>query len=111
MEIKQERDGDKLTVALSGRLDAATSIELGKTLNESLDGVSELTLDLKDLYYIASAGLRILLQTMKKMDKQNGKMTVRNVQDTVMSVIEMSGFDGLLNIERVETKGFKASIG
>ena len=110
MEIKKERDGAALTVALSGRLDAATSLELGKSLNESLDGVKELVFDFKDLYYIASAGLRILLQTMKKMDKQQGKMKVRNVQEAVMDVIEMSGFSNLLTIENAEKKELQVTF-
>lgn len=99
MEIKKVRDGENLTVALSGRLDAVTSIALDKFLSKELIGVTNLTFDLANLEYIASAGLRILLKTQKRMETQ-GQMTVKNLQKLVSEVIEMSGFDLILHVEQ-----------
>ncbi len=98
MEIKKQLDGAKLTVALSGRLDAVTAIQLDKDLAKSLDGVTNLIIDLAELSYIASAGLRILLKTQKKMNNQ-GEMLIKNVQREVREVLEMTGFARLLSIE------------
>lgn len=95
MEIKKNLDGVNLSVSLIGRLDAITAIELDKNLRSELDDVENLTVDLKKLDYIASAGLRILLKLKKRMDNQ-GKMKVINVNREVREVMDMTGFSDLL---------------
>ena len=82
MEIKKIREEKNLTVSLIGRLDAITAIELDKNLRGEIDNVENLTVDLKNLDYIASAGLRILLKLKKRMDIQ-GTMKVINVNAEV----------------------------
>ena len=98
MKINKKLEGDNLTVALDGRLDAVTAIELDKDISKSLDGVKKLTLDLAKLDYIASAGLRILLKLQKKMNLQ-GDMQIKNVNRDVREVLDMTGFSRLLSIE------------
>ena len=98
MKINKKLEGDNLTVALDGRLDAVTAIELDKDISKSLDGVKKLTLDLAKLDYIASAGLRILLKLQKKMNIQ-GDMQIKNVNRDVREVLDMTGFSRLLSIE------------
>ena len=98
MEIQKQLDGANLTVKLIGRLDAVTAIQLDKDLAKSLGGVKNLVIDLQELSYIASAGLRILLKTQKKMNTQ-GDMTIKNIQREVREVLEMTGFARLLTIE------------
>ena len=109
MEIKTERNGEKLTVALTGKLDAVTAIDLDKFMSQNLDGVKYLTIDLKDLSYIASAGLRILLKTQKRMNNQ-GNMLVKNIQREVRTVMDMTGFSRLLTLEEDERKAFSVSF-
>ena len=99
MEIKKLLYGTTLTVTLSGRLDASNAQELTKELNTSLNGVKDLIFDFTNLKYVASAGLRVLLTAQKRMNKQ-GSMTIRNVNDSVMEVLEMTGFADLMNIEK-----------
>ena len=65
MEIKKQADGANLTVSLSGRLDTTTAPVFEKELKESLNGVSDLTLDFSGLEYISSAGLRVLFSAQK----------------------------------------------
>lgn len=109
MEIKTERDGEKLTVTLVGKLDAVTAIDLDKAMAKELDGVKNLIIDLKDLSYIASAGLRILLKTQKRMNSQ-GEMFVKNIQREVRTVMDMTGFSRLLTLEEEERKPFSVSF-
>ena len=98
MQINYNKEAEKLTVALGGRLDTVTAPELEKKLDEILDGTSDLVLDMKKVEYISSAGLRILLSLQKKM--QNcGKMTLIGVNESVMEVFEITGFSNILNIE------------
>ena len=103
MEIQKNLDGEKLTVALIGRLDAVTAIQFDKDISKSLDGVKNLTIDLKKLDYIASAGLRILLKLQKKMNLQ-GDMKVINVNRDVREVLDMTGFSRLLSIEEPDAQ-------
>jgi len=98
MQITNERNANSLTVFISGRVDTATAPELEKFIEENTDGVTELILDLKDMDYTSSAGLRVILKAQKKMNTQ-GTMLIRNVQSTVMEIFEMTGFSDILHIE------------
>ena len=99
MEITKNLVGTTLTVEIAGRLDASNAQDLTNELNASLDGVKDLIFDFAKLKYIASAGLRALLMAQKRMNKQ-GSMKIRNVDETVMEVLEMTGFADLMNIEK-----------
>ena len=98
MNISTDKQGNALTIALDGRLDTKTSPELEACLEENLSGVTELTFDLKDLEYISSAGLRVLLSAQKKMNKA-GQMVVINVNEIVMEVFGVTGFVDILDIK------------
>jgi anti-sigma B factor antagonist len=98
MVITQKRDGDTLTLGLEGRLDTTTAPQLEEELKNALSGVTELIFDLSELEYISSAGLRVLLQAQKTMNKQ-GKMAVRNAGDAIMEIFEVTGFTDVLTIE------------
>ena len=97
MTITKETNGTDLKVAVAGRLDTTTAPELESELKASMDGIEHLVLDFKDLEYISSAGLRVLLSTQKIMNTQ-GKMTVSSVNDVVMEIFEVTGFSEILNI-------------
>lgn len=98
MTITKTADGSSLTIALEGRLDTNTAPQLDKELKTSLVGMEELIFDFADLAYISSAGLRVLLAAQKTMDIQ-GEMVVRNVNEDIMEVFDMTGFSDVLNIE------------
>lgn len=98
MKIDLKRENDVLTISLAGRLDTSTAPELDAALNGALEGVKTLYFDFKDLDYLSSAGLRILLITHKTMSKQ-GKMILRNVNDLIMETFDMTGFSSILTIE------------
>ena len=98
MTIKLERNEANLTVSLEGRLDTSTAPKLETELKTALKGVQNLTIDLAELAYVSSAGLRVLLSTQKVMNRQ-GEMTVRNASDAVMEIFEVTGFVDILNIE------------
>ena len=97
MTINKTRNGNSLTVAIEGRLDTTTAPQLEAELKASLDGITELTMDLSTLEYISSAGLRGLLSAQKIMNKQ-GEMKVAGANETVKEVFEVTGFSDILNI-------------
>ncbi len=99
MTITTKKEGDKLTVFPEGRLDTTSAPQLDSELAGALEGISKLVFDLGKLEYMSSAGLRVFLSTQKKMNKQ-GKMYVKNVNDTIMEIFEITGFSDILNIEK-----------
>lgn len=98
MTINTMKEGSKLTISLEGRLDTISAPQLETALKEQLRGVTDLMMDFEQLAYISSAGLRVLLAAMKLMKKQ-GSMVIRNVNETVMEVFEITGFADMLTIE------------
>lgn len=98
MQIQKKSDGDKLLLEISGRVDTTTAPELESCINESTKGLKELVLDLKDMAYISSAGLRVMLKAHKLMSAQ-GSLIIKNVQSDVMEVFEMTGFSDILRFE------------
>ena len=98
MNITTKKENTTLTVALEGRLDTTTAPELEAALDEGLENTKELIFNLENLEYISSAGLRVLLTTQKKMNKQ-GKMIIRNVCDDIKEIFEITGFIDILTIE------------
>ena len=98
MTIEIKKNAAELVLEITGRLDTITAPALEKTINENLGESKSLILDFKNLEYLSSAGLRILLGAQKKM-QQIGSMKVINVCDEVMDVFEMTGFADILTIE------------
>ncbi len=98
MTIQEIKDGENLTLQLEGRLDTTTAPDLEKVVNSDLDDVKDLVLDMKDLQYVSSAGLRVLLSIQKKMDKQ-GSFKLVHVCDEIKEVLEITGFTQFLTIE------------
>ena len=98
LNISNAKNGNDLTFTLVGRLDTITAPAFEKEIRQNLKGIENLVIDLKDLEYISSAGLRVLLSAQKVMNRQ-GDMVVRNVNDVVMDVFEVTGFIDILNIE------------
>lgn len=99
MKIDKKKNGTELIVEVIGRLDSLTSPELEDELEESYEGITKLILDLGQLEYISSAGLRVLLGAAQVMEEQEGELIVRNLTQAVRDVIELVGFDSAFTIE------------
>ena len=98
MNIEKKMNGSELTIELVGRLDTTTAPKLEQELKESISGVENLILDFAGLVYLSSAGLRVLLAAQKIMNKQ-GSMVIRNVNETIADIFEVTGFVDILTIE------------
>ena len=98
LDIEKKASGSKLEITLIGRLDTTSSPKLEEMIKEVLPGIELLIFDFKDLEYISSAGLRILLSAQKTMNKQ-GKMIVNNVSEEVNEIFEVTGFSDILTME------------
>ena len=98
MTIEKITDGAELTIKVSGRLDTTTSPQLEAELKDSVSDIRKLIFDFSDLEYLSSAGLRVLLSAQKVMNKQ-GEMIVKNVNDNINEIFEITGFVDILTIE------------
>ena len=98
MTIEKQMNGNELMIALTGRLDTATAPQLEAELKENLEGISDLSMDFAGLDYLSSAGLRVILQAQKVMNRQ-GNMVIRNVNETIMEIFDVTGFTDILTIE------------
>ncbi len=97
MKIQRSDDGKRLTVELIGEVDSMNANDIEETLLRESEGVTDIMFDLGQLEYISSAGLRVLL-SMQKLMKNQGSMTISNVNDDVMDIFKVTGFVRLLNI-------------
>lgn len=98
MTINKTAEGNLLNIAVAGRLDTTTAPQLEAELKASLPGVETLVLDFAALDYLSSAGLRVLLAAQKIMNRQ-GQMIVRNVNETISEIFEVTGFCDILTVE------------
>ena len=98
MTIDVKKNAETVTIAVAGRLDTTTAPALEKAINESVLDENHLILDLQELEYLSSAGLRVLLGAQKKMQKL-GSLKVINVCEAIMEIFEMTGFVDILVIE------------
>ncbi len=99
MKIKQERQEDILCLKLSGRLEISTAPELQQVIESIEEKVKTLRIDMEEIEYVSSAGLRVLLAAAKKMDAREGVMTLYHVNQDVMEVFEITGFKEILDIQ------------
>jgi anti-anti-sigma factor len=85
-------------LAVSGRIDALTSGAMETRCHAALKETPRVALDLKEVDYISSAGLRVLLSSLKLATSRNGAFALIAPQDTVREVLEMSGFAKIFQI-------------
>jgi anti-anti-sigma factor len=90
---------DKVTLCLLGRLDTTTAETLQKELMAQIEASMNVVLDFKDLTYVSSAGLRVLLMGEKAAKSKNLFMKLISVSSDIMEVFDMTGFINVLNIE------------
>lgn len=100
MHVEMTRNGNVVTLMPVGRLDTTTAPLLEAKIQENLDDAEKLVLDFQELEYLSSAGLRVLLGTHKAfMKRGSGELLIRNVNETIHEVFEVTGFLDILNIE------------
>ena len=96
MKIDFNKNEDVLNISLDGRLDTITAPELEEFLKSNLAGVTSVIIDCEKLEYVSSAGLRVLLALNKK---NKNCLSLVNVQELVMEVLEVTGFVNILEIK------------
>jgi anti-sigma B factor antagonist len=99
MDIIEEHQSGINIFKLNGRLDSNTSQGFEKKIFQAIDdGSKNMIIDFKNLEYISSAGLRVILKATKALKREEGKMMLCDMQDYVKEVFEIAGFDSFLPI-------------
>ena len=99
MNISEQLENDKVIVSVSGEIDGSNVNELEDALKESSAKADTLIIDLKELTYVSSAGLRVFLILRKLTAAAGNKMILKNVTEDVMEIFTVTGFVNLLDIE------------
>ena len=99
MEIIEENQSGINIYRLNGRLDSNTSQGFEKKIFQAIEtGSKSMIIDFKDLDYISSAGLRVILKATKALKREEGTLMLCDMQDYVKEVFEIAGFDSFLSI-------------
>ena len=107
-EVKEELKGDVLIVRMRGRLDAISSPQTEKRICDSVEnGQSKVLLDMGGVTYLSSAGMRMLLSTMRKLRTFSGRLVVCSTTPNVLDVLKISGFDHVLELFKTEEEALK----
>ncbi len=98
MTITENKTADNVDLIVSGRLDTTTAPQLESRLKEAAKGMKTMIIDLKDVEYISSAGLRVVLVAHKLMAGFGGRLAVRNPSPFCKQVFNATGMDSILTI-------------
>ena len=100
LTMTENRNGDKLTIIAEGRIDTSNATDFENGIKASIDNVTDLVINMENVNYISSSGLRALLSFHKILTGKGGNLTIYKPTDMVMEVFEVTGFSGVLNIVR-----------
>lgn len=100
MRITDSKENRTRIVKIDGRLDASNANQLEEALEGQFADVDKLVLDLTELDYLASAGIRVMLKAYKAMKAGNGTVTIRGANEEITDVLTITGFAGKVEMER-----------
>lgn len=109
LNISFDQQPKRTLVHLEGRLDATTTPQLEKKILNFLQKEKQkLLLDFSKIDYLSSAGMRLLLSATKKVKSHGGKLVFSAMNDEVLQIVKMAGFDKILEIYSTESEALKA---
>ena len=101
MEINKAISNQNVIFAIRGRLDTMTAPQLQEEINNtSLDDVETVTLNMRELEYISSSGLRVIMALYKSLNNSGGNLKIVNVSSAIMELFKMTGMADYLDIEK-----------
>ncbi len=110
IEVKTERKNGTLVATVGGRIDSATAHEFEDIMNATIgDGDRAVIVDLGQLSYISSAGLRAILLIAKGLWKRDAKFALCSLGDTIDEVFQIAGFDKIIRIHASLPEAMKAA--
>lgn len=99
LSIDRSQDEQGTVIALKGRLDTDNADKFEDEVTSKIEGVQHLTMDLSELSFISSAGLRVFMQAAKNVAEAGGTFIVKGATDEVKAVFEMTGLDNVVEMK------------
>lgn len=99
MKIEAVEEGNSLRLNIEGKIDTLTSREFQDTVLNSFRKYSDVTVNMEEVPYVSSAGLRVFLIGQKTAASKGGSFSILNVDQSVMDVFKATGFDKVLDIQ------------
>ena len=96
MTINVERDFELVTLEITGRLDTTTAPNLESVVDELFEDTKELVFDMSGVEFISSAGIRVLLGTLKKINSHQGTMRIEKANEQIYEAFKMTGLSDML---------------
>ena len=112
MELNVVRDGGTVVVGAGERIDGTNAREFQSALEAAIEETDlAVILDLADLTYISSAGLRAILMTARSLRRQEAALAVCSLTDSVREVFEISGFNQIIPVHSSKDEAIAALNG
>ncbi len=112
MEISTEREAAALIVKAAGRIDGSNSQQFQDDLEAVIDdGDRAVVMDLEQLSYISSSGLRAMLLIARKLQRQQARFALCSLSESIREVFEISGFDRIIAVHAARSEAVAAVAG
>jgi anti-anti-sigma factor len=100
MDTNVVKDGERIVISPLGNLDTKGAADLQNALDKILEDGARVNavIDFSSVPFVSSAGLRVLLLAMKKINADGGSLELRNVSDSIKEVLKMTGFSSIFNV-------------
>ncbi|MFL0269766.1 anti-sigma F factor antagonist [Candidatus Clostridium radicumherbarum] len=100
MYLKFQKEEEKLVVFMMGELDHHSAEEVRSKIDDRLDreSIAKLILDFKDVSFMDSSGIGVVIGRYKKMTAKNGKICIANVNNSVKRVFDLSGMFKIIKV-------------
>ena len=109
MELRSTREGTNLIVDVEGRVDGTNAMDFQAALEEAIEQSDQgVIMDMGQLQYISSAGLRVILLVAKSLQKQNAKLMGCSLSESVREIFAISGFDKIVPVHDSRAEALKA---
>lgn len=106
MRLMTTEKSGKLTIVLAGELDHHGARETARKIEETIEAAlpHDCVLDLGELRFMDSSGIAIILRVYKRLSAIGGRLTVENVPEQPMRVLDASGIDRMIAVSPMETR-------
>jgi anti-anti-sigma factor len=108
MQLEMHMDGDVAVVALAGSLDGATAPDLREYFDQVVPGRCPVLLDLSQMSFLSSAGLRVLVVICRQVERNGARLTLVGVPAEVRAVMAATGFLEFFTVADTVTAGVQA---
>jgi len=99
MNIVESKHGNVTVLQVQGKLDSMSSPEMDKRMTGLIEsGIRQIAVNLADIAYVSSAGLRVFLSAAKRLKQSQGKLALANPSAQVQQIFDIAGFAAILPI-------------